>query len=114
MIKEDPWKWVLSETQDDEKEYIRYLSKDIAFLKELREEYREDWEMELLISSIIHDESILMDDHKRRWLNADGEKKELERICRARSGDQQSRNGNSPGSGNTFMDKSQVPDAEPR
>jgi len=66
----DLWQDFIEEFQDTEKEYIRYLSKDIAYLKELREEYRDDWEIEQLISKLIHDESNLMDDCKRRWMYA--------------------------------------------
>lgn len=106
------WEEFLEETQDTEKEYIRYLSKNIASLKELREEYREDWEMEMLISNCIHDESVLMDDCKRRWLNAQRGKEESERVRRTGSNNQQPGDGPAIGSGNIFMDKSQVKDAE--
>ena len=105
------WDEFLEETQDTEKEYIRYLSKNIASLKELREEYRDDWEMEILISACIHDESVLMDDCKRRWINAGKAQKELERIRRAGSDNIEPRTTNVPGPGNIFMDRSQVPDA---
>ncbi len=106
------WEEFLEETQDSEKEYVRYLSKNIASLKELREEYRDDWEMEMLISNCIFDESNLMNDCKRSWLNVQRGKKELEGIRRSRSDNQQPGDGTPTGPGNVFMDKSQVPDAE--
>ena len=109
------WEDFLEETQDGEKEYIRYLSKDIAFLKELKEDYQglEDWETEQLISAIIHDEIVLMDACKRRWLNAQRGKKESEGIQWPGSNNIEPRDANLAGSGNIFMDKSQIPDAEP-
>ena len=108
------WEEFLEETQDGEKEYIRYLSKDIAFLKELKEDYQglEDWEIEQLISEMIHDESILMDACKRRWLNAQRGKKELEGLRGTGSGNQQPGDGPAIGPGNIFMDKSQIPNAD--
>jgi len=106
------WEEFLNETQDQEKEYIRYLSKDIAFLKELREELKEDWEAEEMISFCIHEEALLVDACKERWLNAGKAKKESERILRAGPGNQQPRDENIAGGGNVFMDKSQVPDAD--
>jgi hypothetical protein len=88
------WEEFVKQNQDDEKEWLRYLSKDIAFLKELREEYRNDWEMEQLISSIIHDEVDLFDSCKRRWENARRAEKELHRLRREGPDNKQPRDGN--------------------
>ncbi len=114
LPKKTFWEEFLDETQDTEKEYIRYLSKDIAFLKELKEDHQglDDWETEQLISAIIHDESILMDACKRRWLDAQRGKKELEGLYGSRSDNQQPGDGAPTGPGNIFMDKSQIPDAD--
>jgi hypothetical protein len=90
------WQEFLQEIQDDEKEYIRYLAKDIAFLKELREHYldEENWEMEELLSSIIDEEAKLLDDCKRRWINAQEQKHRLEKLRRTGSSHEQPRIGN--------------------
>lgn len=109
------WDRFLEETQDSEKEHIRYLSKDIAFLKELKEEHQTDWEFEETLSFLIHEESQLMDACKRRWLNAEKGKRKAEPqgISGRGPDNQQPRNADAIGKGNEWMDKSQIPDAEP-
>jgi len=107
MLVFDFWE----EVMDSEKEYVRYLSKDIAYLKELREEYQRNSEEEIILSAIIHDECEIMDMAKERWKYARRAQKS-EGIFRVGPSDLQPRDANYFGSGNTFVSKSVVRDAD--
>jgi hypothetical protein len=107
------WDEFLEEVQDTEKEYIRYLSKDLALLHDLKAEFKDDWELEEMLSLLIHEEANLIDSCKRRWMSAAKRKAEPERVPGARPDNIQPRNADAFIKGNLFMDKSQIKDAEP-
>lgn len=73
--------------RDDELANIRYLQSDIMALGRLKEKAKQfcpdDWEIEELLSCLIHDESELIISSKEIWRNAKTTSDRLEKLRRA-------------------------------
>jgi hypothetical protein len=100
--------WSESESQDIEN--IRYLTKDLAYMKELREGLIRNSEEEILLSSIIHEENELIDLLFSEVKIAREKRKELERLQRAGSGNIQPRDETQAGSGWEDMGQPKKPE----
>jgi len=81
------------EGMEADREEIRYLTRNIAEMKDLLYKHQDDPAIIKLISNIIQNQIELIDDLKRSWENARKRKAELERILRTRPSDQQPGNG---------------------
>ncbi len=73
--------------RDDEMANIRYLQTDIMALGCLKEQAKQfcpdDWEMEEILSFLIHEESELIISSKETWRNAKTTSDRLEKLRRA-------------------------------
>jgi len=80
-------KELYDEIKDDEMANIRSLQSDIMFLGKLKEQAKqvcpEDWEMEELLSLLIHEDGQLIISSKETWHEAKVASDRLEKLRRS-------------------------------